>query len=323
MQYDPDPEFLGEDSFTYTANGGTEDSNIATVTVTVIGVVIQRPPAAFNDGAEVRTGEAVAINVLANDIDIEQDPLTVTNLTQPADGAVTLDQDGTVRYTPDAGFLGTDTFTYTANDGTEDSNVATVTVTVLPTRQQPPVAVDDAVTIARNSSRQIGVLDNDFDPNDDPLTVTNLTQPDFGTVELLPNDRVLYSPAFDFTGVDTFTYTANDGVEDSNPGTVTVNVVRLEVASGEDLAESAEVNATTTGEALAESAEQNATTTGEVLANAAARNARSTGAALAIAARANAAATGDALANAIATGEALARSARRNPGATGAALLSS
>lgn len=68
--------------------------------------------------------------MLSNDTDVDGDTLTVTNLTQPANGTATLNYDQTITYTPKSGFVGTDTFTYTANDGKVDSNVATVTITV-------------------------------------------------------------------------------------------------------------------------------------------------------------------------------------------------
>ncbi|MGH2747321.1 MAG: S8 family serine peptidase [Actinomycetota bacterium] len=87
-------------------------------------------PVANNDSATTEIDTAIAVDVLANDSDADGDPLTVTNLTQPSNGAVVLNPDGTVTYTPNAGFVGSDSFTYTANDGTTDSNVATVSITV-------------------------------------------------------------------------------------------------------------------------------------------------------------------------------------------------
>ncbi len=88
------------------------------------------PPVAVDDLALTDEDISVVVDVLANDTDIDGDALTVTNLTQPANGTAELEADGTVTYTPTAGYAGIDAFTYTANDGTTDSNVATVTVTV-------------------------------------------------------------------------------------------------------------------------------------------------------------------------------------------------
>jgi subtilisin family serine protease len=87
-------------------------------------------PVANDDGASTPVDTAVTIDVLANDTDADGDPLTVTNLTQPTNGSVVLNADNTVTYSPAAGFSGSDSFTYTANDGTVDSTVATVSVAV-------------------------------------------------------------------------------------------------------------------------------------------------------------------------------------------------
>jgi subtilisin len=89
------------------------------------------PPVASDDSASTPQDTAVTIDVLANDTDANGDPLTVTNLGTPSSGTTTFNESKTaVIYTPNAGFTGTDSFTYTAHDGTADSNVATVTVTV-------------------------------------------------------------------------------------------------------------------------------------------------------------------------------------------------
>ena len=153
--YTPDEGFTGVDTFTYTANDGELDSNVATVTVTVTSE--NEPPVAVDDSASTGEGSGVNIDVLANDSDPDEDSLSVTNLTQPANGSTFVDEDGTVRYTPDEGFSGTDTFTYTANDGELDSNVATVTVNVgeaatceVETSEGCTATTDNGVTNAGN-----------------------------------------------------------------------------------------------------------------------------------------------------------------------------
>ena len=138
VTYTPNPGWFGTDSFTYTANDGFVDSNVATVTVTVTPV--NSAPVAVDDAAATNEDSSLAIAVLTNDTDANGDPLTVTNLTQPAHGSATLNPDGTVTYAPAANWFGTDSFTYTANDGQADSNVATVTITVKPVND-PPIAV--------------------------------------------------------------------------------------------------------------------------------------------------------------------------------------
>lgn len=192
---------------------------------TTMSLVVDRipsPPVAVDDTATTSKNTAVAIAVLANDSDADGDPLTVTSLTAPANGTAVLNPDGTVTYTPNAGFLGTDAFTYRANDGTANSNVATVTVNVTNT---PPVAGADAATTLKNVPVTIAVLANDTDADGDALSVTNLTAPANGSVVLDPGGTVTYTPNAGFSGTDVFTYTADDGTDISNIAMVTVQVI--------------------------------------------------------------------------------------------------
>ena len=87
-------------------------------------------PVATDDSARTKANRSVGINVLGNDTDAEGDALSVANASDPAHGTVTLRNDGTILYTPDKNFKGTDTFTYTASDGNAESNTATVTIDV-------------------------------------------------------------------------------------------------------------------------------------------------------------------------------------------------
>ncbi|MBM4070138.1 MAG: hypothetical protein FJ271_14475 [Planctomycetes bacterium] len=95
------------------------------------GTTTNRPPTAVNDSAVAYLGQATRISVLANDSDPDQNPLSVTAVTQGQHGAVVGNSDGTITYTPRAGFTGSDTFTYTIADGKGGTATATVTVTVL------------------------------------------------------------------------------------------------------------------------------------------------------------------------------------------------
>ncbi|HEX9696363.1 MAG TPA: cadherin-like domain-containing protein, partial [Actinomycetota bacterium] len=141
--YTPAANFNGSDSFTYVANDGTEDSNVATVSLTVNAV--NDAPVAVADA--YATDEDVALNVpapgvLANDSDAEGDSLTAALVSGPANGTLTLNADGSFSYAPAVNFNGPDSFTYKANDGTADSNVATVSLTVNAVNDAPVAAAD-------------------------------------------------------------------------------------------------------------------------------------------------------------------------------------
>jgi FtsP/CotA-like multicopper oxidase with cupredoxin domain len=233
--YTPNNYFNGTDFFVYRAVDTVTPgpgSNVATVRITVTPV--NNAPVAIDDTAATTQDNAVAIAVLANDTDVDGDPLTVTNVTDPQ---VTVNLDNTVTFTPEAGFTGNATFTYTANDGTIDSNTATVTITVSPVNTAP-VAVDDFATTTRNTTVFINLVANDTDAENNlkdasgnvaASQVSVVTQPTRGgTVSVLTNG-VNYRPKNNFRGTDVFTYTVTDTgtpPQTSNTATVRVNVTR-------------------------------------------------------------------------------------------------
>ena len=148
----------------------TVDVGLATWTITC-NAAPQTPPVAANDEATTPKNTPITIDVLANDTDADDDQLSVTNLTAPSNGTVALNTDGTVTYTPQTGFVGVDTFTYTAHDGTADSNVASVTVEVI---NRPPdcSAANPSVAVLWPPNHQfvaVNVL-GVTDPDGDPLT---------------------------------------------------------------------------------------------------------------------------------------------------------
>ena len=128
VTYTPNANFHGPDSFTYTVGDGRGGTASATVTVEI--EPINDPPVAQNDSATTNSGMAVTINVQANDSDVEGGALTTSLVTTPASGVAVVNGGGTVTYTPNAGFSGTDSFTYRVSDGALSSNTATVTITV-------------------------------------------------------------------------------------------------------------------------------------------------------------------------------------------------
>ena len=171
-----------------------------------------------------------APGVLTNDTDADGDDLTATGVTQPANGEVSLAADGSFSYTPDAGFSGTDTFTYQADDGTARSAATTVTLTVEEDAgpvNTAPVAGNDAYATVEDEPLLLpapGVLANDTDADGDVLTATGVSQPLNGTVTLAADGSFSYAPDAGFSGKDVFTYRADDGEETSVPATVTITV---------------------------------------------------------------------------------------------------
>ncbi|MPZ49637.1 MAG: tandem-95 repeat protein, partial [Dehalococcoidia bacterium] len=185
-----------------------------------VGVQVTGPLAA-PDVATTPQGTPVTINVLANDLG---DGLTVTTVGTPSNGSVVINADGTVTYTPAAGFVGLDAFSYTITDEDGLSSSATVTVLVTPVMEPPPVgplAVPDVATTTQGTPVTINVLANDLG---DGLTVTTVGTPSNGSVVINADGTVTYAPAASFVGLDAFSYTITDEDGLSSSATVTVLV---------------------------------------------------------------------------------------------------
>ena len=119
--------------FSYTATDKNGTSNIATATIAV-----KCAPVANGDAFDTTEDKAISGNVLTNDArDPDAIALQALKVTNPAHGGLTLTTDGSFTYTPAADYNGADTFTYKANDGQADSNVATVTLTIRPVNDAP------------------------------------------------------------------------------------------------------------------------------------------------------------------------------------------
>jgi RHS repeat-associated protein len=234
FNYTPAANFNGTDTFTYKANDGESDSNVAMVTIAINSV--NDAPVAVNDF--YNTDEDTLLNVagpgvLANDNDIDSPSLTAILVTGPSHAAdFALNSDGSFNYTPTANFNGTDTFTYKANDGASDSNVAMVTISINSV-DDSPVAQNDSYTTAEETTLTVvapGVLENDsdIDTASSDLTAALVSAPSHALdFQLNPDGSFSYIPAQDFSGVDTFTYRVFDGALYGNVAMVQITVTIL------------------------------------------------------------------------------------------------
>jgi VCBS repeat-containing protein len=170
-----------------------------------------------------------APGVLGNDTDPDGDPLTAALESGPSHGTVTLNADGSFDYTSDADFNSTDTFTYKANDGTADSNIATVTITVIPVNDAPTVTV--AAGGACGANQRSGTINLTMADVDDPPAGLTLSVSSSNTA-LVPNANVVFggsganrtlsaTAVSGRTGTATLTVTVSDGDAE---GTVPVTV---------------------------------------------------------------------------------------------------
>ena len=219
VTYSPNLNWTGTDTFTYTVTDGNGGFDTAQVTATVAAQ--PDPPVAVADTDSTLEDTPVTVDVLANDSDPDSDPLSVSAITQGANGSVT--NNGTdVTYDPDPDWNGIDTFTYTVTDGNGGFDSSTVTVTVDPVNDDP-LAGTDTKTVGEDLSVTIPVLDNDSDVDGDPLTITGVIDGSNGVV-VNNGTNVTYIPNPDWFGVDTFMYTISDGNGGSASADVTVTV---------------------------------------------------------------------------------------------------
>lgn len=213
--YTPLPNFVGTAIITYTISDGNGGVATAQIMVTVENV----NDAPTLEGGEVSTNQdtPLSINVLSNANDIDGDTLTIASA-EATNGTVEI-INGVVTFTPADGFHGTATITVCVADPSGAQACATYTVTVIDTNDAPTV-MDLTFTMEEDATLPIRLQGSDADG--DALTYQLVTSPDGELVGRLPS--VLYAPEADFSGTTSFTYTANDGEETSNVGTVTINV---------------------------------------------------------------------------------------------------
>ena len=219
--YTPTAGFVGVDSFRYSVSDGQGGSGSALVSVSV-GALANTPPVIRNDSATTQFEQPVTINVLANDSDADGDTLSVIAITTPSHGSVLL-AGNVVTYTPDPGYSGADSFTYTASDGRGGQGTATVRIIVASASNRAPIANDDNAT-SGGLPVTVNVLANDSDPDGDPLTIVSVTAPIGGGAAAITGNSVTYTPLSGFVGVDRFNYTISDGHGGSASAMVTINV---------------------------------------------------------------------------------------------------
>ncbi|MGY6404716.1 tandem-95 repeat protein [Vibrio parahaemolyticus] len=218
--FTPTADWNGSETLTFTATDSSGESISQTVNFTVAPVAD-----IVADKATVVEDTPTIIKVLGNDT-FEGDDQVVSLDTNngPANGTVSVNPDGSVTYTPNDNYHGTDSFTYIVTSGGV-SESTTVSVDVTPVNDAP-VAKDDIATTQEDTAVTIDVLPNDTDVDGDKLSIESASVPkEQGTVEVV-NGKLVFTPAENFNGDAEITYTVTDGqLTDEAKVTVTVNPV--------------------------------------------------------------------------------------------------
>jgi len=218
--YAPNSNYHGTDSFSFYANDGVGNSNQAVITITVDSVN-DVPTANF---ATMSTDEDVAINGTLTGTDVDGAVLSfAAGGVTPQHGMVVVNLDGSFTYTPNSNYHGTDSFSFTVNDGTVTSGEANVTIT-LNAVNDSPVVVDGNSDVGEDDVLQGSVSSLGSDVEGNLLAYAVVALPEHGMVSLNPDGTFTYTPNANFFGLDSFTFRADDGSLLSNTATFTITV---------------------------------------------------------------------------------------------------
>lgn len=213
--YQPPAGFLGRDSFEFQVSDGKDSSPVARVSITVTDQ--NTPPVAHDSLEKVLINTPTNITLRATDP--ESNPLSFHLITRPLNGKLT-GKGGVLLYSPNPFFVGSDRFTFRADDGELESDVATVSISVDAANHRP-VATNQQVTVLKDTPLAIPLTVEDLDG--DPLLCPILKGPKHGRLAGLGASFV-YTPRAGFTGSDSFTYKAWDGQIYSGEAKVSITV---------------------------------------------------------------------------------------------------
>ena len=241
--YTPVSGYTGTDLFKYQVcdSGSPAVCDIATVNININpkDKATNNAPVALSDNAVTNKDTPVSGNVMTNDKDPDGgQTLTASVVSNPIYGTLVLNPNGTYTYTPNAGFTGSDIFTYKVCDNGSpvlcDEAVVNITVKAADGSNIPPVANDDLFIRDPASGISGNVLVNDSDPNGGTLTVntTPISNPSNGSVVLNANGTFTYTPNAGYTGIDMFTYQVCNNQTPKQCSQATVYIMAGNIATG-------------------------------------------------------------------------------------------
>ncbi|WP_372948460.1 Ig-like domain-containing protein [Mariniphaga sp.] len=197
------------------------------------GLMANNPPVAIPDVYTTPENTELVVAApghLGNDYDPDGDPVTWLSFVTPENGTLTgAATDGQFTYTPDPGFSGIESIVVTISDGNGNTASGLIMILVVPDQNRNPVAVPDVYTTPENTELIVtapGHLDNDYDPDGDPVTWLSFVAPDNGTVTGAATDgQFTFTPDPGFSGIENISVTISDGKGNTASGIITILVV--------------------------------------------------------------------------------------------------
>ncbi|MCG8606422.1 Ig-like domain-containing protein, partial [bacterium] len=227
FSYIPNSHFNGSDTLSYVAQDGKGGVDAGLVVLTI--QPINDAPVAAADQFQVNEDDTLVVvvpGVLANDADLDGDPIISELIAGSINGKMELTANGSFTYTPNADFNGTETFDYQVSDPGGSADTATVTITVNP-QNDLPVAANDAYELTEDDTLSLsapGLLANDTDIDGDGIVATVVDSTLNGELTLNADGGFTYRPRSNFHGVDSFTYRIDDGNGGSSLAAVSLTV---------------------------------------------------------------------------------------------------
>jgi hypothetical protein len=221
VTYEPEEGYAGPDSFSFKANDGAADSDLAVITLDIIPA--GDPPIVAD--FDVAASEDTSVTITLNGSDTDSASISFVIASEPEHGTLgevneTDSFSSELVYTPDKDFFGTDSFAFRAHDGQLYSATAEVVITITGS-SDTPVALDKSVSMNENSKKKITLEASDADG--DPLSYSIVSDPDHGNLTgTLP--VLFYEPGKGYTGYDSFRFMVSDGSSDSNIATISIAV---------------------------------------------------------------------------------------------------
>ena len=244
LRFDPSPDYNGPATIRIVSqdmgNSGSGGQQTDDDTINITVSAVNDNPVANDDTYAADEDHALTVSaasgLLSNDFDIDSS-LSVLAVTGPANGALSLNADGSFVYTPNANFNGVDAFTYRATDGSLQSETRTVTLNVAAVNDAA-VSIDDDFVVDQlsvlNLSAANGVLVNDLDVEADLLQAVLVDGPQNGRLVLNADGSLTYTPNATFFGEDVFTYQTLDGTDDGSVATVRITVRQTVTSTSND-----------------------------------------------------------------------------------------
>jgi DNA/RNA endonuclease G (NUC1) len=226
ITYIPEANYNGLADFNYQVcdNGTTNGAVDAKCTTGVVNVTIDSVndnPVANTDSAVTNEDTAVTIDVLGNDTDVDGDNISINSVGNASKGTLIV-TNGKVLYTPNENANGSDSFSYSLNDGNGGSSTGTVNIVINPVNDAP-AAINDSAGTNEDTPVTIDVRGNDSDVDGNQFSITNVSAPSKGTGVVTADGKILYTPNPNQNGADSFTYAISDG--QGGTATATVNVL--------------------------------------------------------------------------------------------------